>query len=359
MTTAIFVRGTNYPGGPKRRVLFVSDGSPPVELVSAIASRTGSVVDVLYVDTSLTSYKQAVVSRFRRHLTYLRLAMEMARRQSVYVLLVTGQQFIGWYWSGLGLGRRNSSPPLLVLTFIFLQRPGPLGHLYECFIRQCLRSRSLGAAVAYSSAEAAYYRVLFPDSAGKIHAIPLGVSFPDPTGRAPGCPSSPFFFSGGTSNRDYVALAAAARSVRAPIVVACKPQDCAGIDWPSNVIVRHDLYGEYFRAMVRDAVAVVIPLRDPRISSGLLTLLLAMHIGQTIIATKSAGVVDYINEHSGFLVEAGNVSDLARRMSEVLDRPEEARRKGQVAKADYLKHFTSFHYSEAVSGIAAELLTLS
>lgn len=359
MTAATFVRGTNYSGGPKRRVLFVADGRPNAELVSEIARRTQSVVDVLYIDASLSSYKEAVMSRFHRHLTYLRLAIGMARRQSEYGLLVASQQFIGWYWSALGLSRWNSPPPLLVLTFIYLRRPGPLGHLYERFIRQCLRTPSLGAALTYSSEEAAHYRVLFPDSAGKIRSVPLGVSFPVPTGPAPGCPSSPFFFSGGSSNRDYATLAAAARSVPAPIVVACRPQDSVGIDWPSNVVVRHDLFGEDFRAMARDAVAVVVPLRDPRISTGLLTLLLAMQIGQTIVATKSAGVVDYVNEHSAFLVGADNVSDLARRMSEVLDRPEEARRKGKVAKADYVKHFTSFHYSAAVGGIGAELLAFS
>jgi glycosyltransferase involved in cell wall biosynthesis len=149
------------------------------------------------------------------------------------------------------------------------------------------------------------------------------------------------FFAGGDSLRDYPTLLAAASTVPADVVVATRAEDVvSGGTVPANVTIGPRSRAEY-DAMLRAAIAVVLPLvgRNDR-SSGQGTLLNAMAHGKTVIVTDVPGVRDYVRPHeTAIVVPPGDPAALAAAMRWVVDHTAESEQIAQRARADVLARF--------------------
>ena len=82
---------------------------------------------------------------------------------------------------------------------------------------------------------------------------------------------------------------------------------------PANVTVHGRMPVQAFLERMAGASLVVVPLRDPASPHGQTTVVQALALGKAVVATRSPGVVDYVEDgREGFLVDAGDVSGYRR-----------------------------------------------
>ena len=259
------------------KILIVADCRVNKDFIDTLCARLNVLGDLIYIDTS----RKTISSVARRHFSYLVLALNAIFNGKNYKAILFWQQFIGLYYSLLShmIIKRTDA---CLMPFIFKSRKGVLGRIYKAFINLGLRDKVIKGAICHSSAELIHYHKVFFRNKDKIFFIPYGQSPMNKNHRNNANNIScekPYFFSGGTSNRDYLMLATVAEKINFPFVVACTRKDIKGIECPHNVKVYHDAYGDKFDALLGESSAVILLSRDPNISSGQIVLLQAMQNG--------------------------------------------------------------------------------
>jgi glycosyltransferase involved in cell wall biosynthesis len=119
-----------------------------------------------------------------------------------------------------------------------------------------------------------------------------------------------YCFSGGGAGRDFDSLLAAVRDapLRLDLVVFAPEQ---WVDVPRNVEVEGPMPQHLFLARMAGAMAVVVPLLSTDSPHGQTMLAQALALGRPIVATRSVGIADYVEDgREGLLVEAGDVDAL-------------------------------------------------
>jgi glycosyltransferase involved in cell wall biosynthesis len=145
----------------------------------------------------------------------------------------------------------------------------------------------------------------------------------------------PFILSAGLEMRDYETLLAAVRDLPVRVVIA------AGSPWsqlqyssqqaalPANVQVA-SFPRFQMRELYRAANLVVLPIKQTDRACGMNVVLEAWAMERPVIATRTMGLVDYIEDgRTGSFVEVGDVGGLRSRIVQMLGQPEEAQRLGR------------------------------
>jgi Glycosyl transferases group 1 len=151
-----------------------------------------------------------------------------------------------------------------------------------------------------------------------------------------------YLFSGGNSVRDYRLLESALEGTDIPTRVASKWQPTQGLP---NLKVSPTSHAD-FMALLANAHAVVVPLRQTVRSAGQQTYLNAMGLGKPVIVTEAPGVRDYIIDGVTGVIVQPTVEDLRAAIVHVMD-PANAgfySDMGQRAREDVLQRFTEEHF---------------
>jgi len=113
-----------------------------------------------------------------------------------------------------------------------------------------------------------------------------------------------YAFAGGGAGRDFVTLVDAVRGAPVRVEIAMFAPEIPG-PVPANVRTSGPMPLQNFLARMAGANIVVIPLSDAASPHGQTTLVQALALGKPIVATRSLGVVDYVeNRREGLLVDA-------------------------------------------------------
>jgi len=161
-----------------------------------------------------------------------------------------------------------------------------------------------------------------------------------------------YVFAGGAANRDWETFFQAMRIAETPAVAVSWKHSFDGLAVPPNVSIRYDLPLETFHAVQWKSRLVVIPLRDPLMTSGMEVLLKSMALGKAIIATKTSVTEKYLEDGvSGLLVAPGDAAGLAARVKYLLENPETASRLGQQAQQRAREVFTPEHAAERIKSM--------
>jgi glycosyltransferase involved in cell wall biosynthesis len=129
-------------------------------------------------------------------------------------------------------------------------------------------------------------------------------------------------FTGGGADRDFAALVEAARGEETRLEIVAFAPGAVGGDLPSNVRVRGPLRPHEFLERMASAAVVAVAVREPRSPHGQTTLVQALALGKPVVATRSAGLVDYVEDgREGLLVEAGDVDGYRSAIRRLLDDP--------------------------------------
>ncbi|MCO5978889.1 glycosyltransferase [Ideonella oryzae] len=310
------------------------------------------------VQTELFRTSRSVAaSTFRRHWNIFRSAWAAFRQRDRVGYIVFGEQFIGLYYALLtrllGRGKRGG-PRTIVLQLIYNRRPGWKGEVYRTLYAWLIRSPALTRLACAASIERRYYAEEFGAVvADKLVFIPFGRNSPLGTEarREPvAAPDeSPFFFAGGTSNRDYKTLIEAFRGLSAELQIACYPSDVADLNIPPNVVVLHGVFDDEFKRKVRDCTAMIIPIKNTDVSAGQLVLLDAMRLGKACIVTAGGCMEDYVDEKSAICVSAGDSDAIRRAVRDLVCNPRLVIELGEAARLRYEKRNTRAAFGRAVA----------
>jgi len=128
----------------------------------------------------------------------------------------------------------------------------------------------------------------------KATFLPLGA----PARRHTVLPPGGYLLAAGRSCRDWETLVRAAEGLGAEIRVMGPPR----LPGVASVRVVPQVSREGFLAMLEGAVALVVPLHRTDRTAGQLAVLDAMSVGRAVVATRSQGTEDYVDEGTGILV---------------------------------------------------------
>lgn len=147
----------------------------------------------------------------------------------------------------------------------------------------------------------------------RVHFVPLQrapIEVADPEDEA-----QPFILAMGSANRDYGTLIEAARMTSLPLTIVAAPRCVADISLPANVRFLTALTPHQCHVLVRQSRFSVVPLSDTEAASGQVTVIEAQRLARAVIATRSMGTIDYIDDgHTGLLVDPRDPQDLANAM---------------------------------------------
>jgi glycosyltransferase involved in cell wall biosynthesis len=199
--------------------------------------------------------------------------------------------------------------------------------------------------VIFSRREVDLYRSELGIPHERLHFVPLGdwsqIRHPTvPNSRAG---KGDYYFAGGRSNREYVALVEAFRSIPARLVIVCSRsnwKELKGVTLPANVQAVCDVPIATFDDYVRGAKAGIIALKRDTGASGQSVALALMRNAKCIIATDVEGLREYVAHGvSGYLMRhlAEELPSLVQLLETDRDRAETM---GRAARERYEQHFS-------------------
>lgn len=176
-------------------------------------------------------------------------------------------------------------------------------------------------------------------------------------------PAGPYIVSAGLEMRDYPTLIEAVRDLPVQLVIA------AGSPWskfrfatdqvpdlPANVHVAA-FNPRQMRELYRTTALVVVPVRPTQRACGMNVVLEAWAMERPVIATRTAGLVSYIEDgRTGVFVAPGDVQSLRLQIRRLLERPDEAVVLGAAGRANVCAHSNVDAYVRTVAEVAWQFL---
>jgi glycosyltransferase involved in cell wall biosynthesis len=167
--------------------------------------------------------------------------------------------------------------------------------------------------------------------------------------------------SAGLEWRDYPTLIEAVRGMDVEVrLAAASPwskhrNETADRQLPPNVSARRYEYRE-LRQLYAESRFVVAPLYDNDFQAGITTILEAMAMGRAVIATRTAGQIDTIEDGlNGLYVPPGDVAGWRSAIRRLLESPREAAKLGTKAREDIEERMTLGHWVDRISGIICDV----
>jgi glycosyltransferase involved in cell wall biosynthesis len=328
----------------KNRVLIAANFPMENKLIEIFEREMGLPADVLFKDSSGKKSSNAIY----RHYTYFIVALKVFINRNNYHSIIFWQQFIGLYY---GLISRfffflpvNSKS--LLLTLIFVKRQGFAGRIYFYFFRFMLNSRALNYAICHSETEKTYYQQLFGSDSNKIVFARVGEGESDIYSED--YTDEMFFFSGGGSQRDYKTLIEAFRNTVYKLKIACMPGHVKNIVIPPNVEVVHNVWHREFDALMKKSYAVIIPLKDPKVSSGQLVLIKAMRMSKPAIVTAGDCLKDYTHPSYSISVKDHSSEEITNAVSFLYENKSERNKMAKHAFNTYQQEYSRNKYIRRV-----------
>lgn len=166
--------------------------------------------------------------------------------------------------------------------------------------------------LVYSRAEQLLYPALFDLPADRFAFLHWPMDKPA-AGPRPAFLPPLYAVAAGGEARDHATLLAAARMLpHVPLVIATRPGHVARETLPAHVTLLENLSGADFWSTVAHARISLVPLRDGETNCGHITLVGSQLLGSPIVATRSAGIADYVEDGvNASLVAPGDARALA------------------------------------------------
>lgn len=232
------------------------------------------------------------IDNFKRLIGYFVHAMWIFTHRNDINKIICWQQFYGiifaFYCCVFHVKKKNQ---LMIMTFIYKEKNGTIGKLYSRFISFVVRSKYVDKIIVFSESEVGLYTRQFKVRDGKFQYLPLGIPREKIMEKTKQSLPIKFFLSVGRSNRDYEFLFDCVDEIQIPVVVLSDSVNC---EVPRNVIMYDNIRGDEYKKILKECYAVLLPLKDPNISSGQLVLLQAMQNRKPVIVTEGQAIVNYV-----------------------------------------------------------------
>jgi len=215
--------------------------------------------------------------------------------------------------------------------------------------------RSVDHVVVHSTREVDLIRQWFGVPADRISFVPLQRGDIDDVPAQD--TAHPFVAAMGSANRDYATLALAIQGTDIPLVVVAADRCLENVTLPKEARRLTGLSHVECLALAARARLNVVSLADSGVASGQVTIVEAMRMGRAVVATRTLGTVDYVDDGvTGLLVPPEDPAALRAAITS-LWRDEAARRGIEARAADH----AAAYFSDQAAGrkLAALLRQLS
>jgi glycosyltransferase involved in cell wall biosynthesis len=176
----------------------------------------------------------------------------------------------------------------------------------------------------HSSMERDLYSRHFDISKERIRLRLWSIGVPDVSPQYP-LQTGRYVSSIGGNGRDYrTLLEAAHRLPHIFFVLVVRPDSLIGLEVPANVKVIVNAPFKEAMNIMRYSAFTVLPLSGSTVPCGHVTLVCAMHLAKTFVATDSEGIYDYVQSgNNGVLCEPFSLESLARAIGSLWADPAE------------------------------------
>jgi glycosyltransferase involved in cell wall biosynthesis len=334
------------------KILIVADCKIENEFTETLATSLHCNPQIYYFDATVAKQWK----KCARHFIYFSLAFKTFKHKKDYKYIIFWQQFIGIYFAFLLtiFGKRDFKGICIVLHFIYKARNSFIGCFHKYLFMCALDVSSIRGVICHSEKEKEFYVKEFGCKYQyKIFYVKYGIKAPEDNfyfGRT-GDKKERYFFSGGTSNRDYRTLIDGFRGLDERLIIACLRQDIKRIDIPKNVTVLHDIFGMKFIKYLVNSYAVTVILDNPNISSGHLVLLQAMSLGKAIIATRGICVENYLDDNCAVLVKDHSAKEIKEAVKDLLNNEHKSLKLGNWSRLKFESEFTLRKYGGGIAGL--------
>jgi glycosyltransferase involved in cell wall biosynthesis len=169
---------------------------------------------------------------------------------------------------------------------------------------------------------------------------------------------NPYVLSVGREGRDYQTLVEALLSLDiAATIVASGMRSPAEYPSPlpesdNQISVRAGLNCLALRELYAGAAFVILPLHDVEYPAGITTIMEAMAMGKAVIATRSRGISEFIEDgETGLWANAGDAEDLREKILYLWNNPVIAQRMGVTARAAITERVNLNRYVEEIASV--------
>ncbi|HEY9693952.1 MAG TPA: hypothetical protein V6D15_17250 [Oculatellaceae cyanobacterium] len=132
----------------------------------------------------------------------------------------------------------------------------------------------------------------------RFDVVRWGVQVPNIENYEPPLIDGSYICAIGKDRRDYGTLVRAMEKLRhLKLVIVAKPYNLAGIDIPNNVKVLYDIPLHQAMNILKYSQFMALPLDGEDVPCGHITLVWSMLYRKAFVATKSAGITDYIPDN--------------------------------------------------------------
>lgn len=331
------------------KTLIASDSPVYPDFINVLRDSLRTSVETIFIDST----GNLGINKIMRHISYFVVAAKAFIRRKKYKYILFHQQFIGIYYSLICsiLSFGDHVPIGIAVPFIYAERNGILGVFYRLVVRSVLVSNYIHGFVVHSMSERDMYlkkfgfkfnnKILFVKYGRNIYYTPSNSVDVD----------NQYFFSGGTTNRDYVTLIDAFRQIDEKLIIACFESDISNITIPSNVQIVHNVFGERFFDYMNGSLAVIVPIRNPQISSGQLVVLAAMALGKPIMATGGACLEDYLDANCAIILKERDTGSIINAVKNLKGNLKEKKKLASAAYHLYINELTLEKYAERISDL--------
>lgn len=282
---------------------------------------------------------------------FLKLLVRARRERIRYIF--TFESDVSCYLIGiLQLVPLLSGPRHVILQFISREKGAGLGAgIRDAIARACLRSVHL--IVCSSRNEAEYYRRRFGWPQSKVAFAPFHTDQRFLREHSDAA-ASDYIIAAGRSYRDYATMAAAVAGTGLRTLIVCGRGGPGVSDLPSEVEVIRELpLAELIERMARARI-IVLPLEHRRISTGQTVLLQAMALGRPVIATRTAGTEDYLEDgENGVLTPPGDAAALRTAILDLWHDEARAATLARAARRAVSRRHLPLHYAHQIARLLA------
>jgi glycosyltransferase involved in cell wall biosynthesis len=206
--------------------------------------------------------------------------------------------------------------------------------------------QSVHRVVVSSTLEMEYYRRVFEWPSRKVVFVPILTS-PELLDRVP-VEEEDFYVAAGRTFRDYDTLLRAIAGTNIKLLIVGGGGAAKRYSGLENVQAMENISFSNLESLMLRSRAVVVPLEDRAISTGQSVVLQAMALGKAVVATRTAGTIDYIDHMSdGILVAPGDERELRDALL-LLESADLRRELGTRARSRIAKMHLPKHYAEAI-----------
>lgn len=165
---------------------------------------------------------------------------------------------------------------------------------------------------------------------------------------------TPFYFTGGFTNRDYRPVIEVFRKLGLRLIIVCSKAstDVVDADLPANIQVYRNISFPDFELLLRASKAVIIPLKEDVGAAGHSVLVRSMRNAKLVISNDFRIAYDYVdNGIDGILLE--NMSEALRTM--ILELEADAARFDPIRSAAF-DRFRQHYSQEAIETTMSDLI---